>query len=121
MLAVECDWRIRRLIRANLEAAGLQVHEAVSGPHAQLVLAQTQPDLVLLDLECSDQGARELLVTLHARLIGRKVPVLALSSEPADSQLVREGIVEGYLQKPFAASALLREVHRALRGQPEEP
>jgi len=117
ILAVECDWRIRRLIRANLEAAGFEVEEAASGLHAQLVLTQCQPDLVLLDLECSELGDRDLLAVLGAEFALREVPILALSSEAADSHLLREGKVAGYLQKPFAASALLREVWQVLSNR----
>jgi CheY-like chemotaxis protein len=38
VLAIEHDWRIRKLIRANLEAVGLVVREAVSEQHGLQLL-----------------------------------------------------------------------------------
>ncbi len=51
VLVIECEWRIRRLIRANLEALGLEVREAVSQQQGLELLGECRPDLILLDLE----------------------------------------------------------------------
>ena len=43
MLVIERDWRLRKLIRANLEVLGLEVREAVSGRHGLQLIRQTPP------------------------------------------------------------------------------
>jgi rubrerythrin len=65
VLAVDCDWRMRRLIRANLEAAGLTVEEAVDGHHGLQLARGRRPDLILLDLDRPGMDARQFLDALH--------------------------------------------------------
>jgi CheY-like chemotaxis protein len=117
VLAIERDWRIRKLIRANLEALGLEVREAVSEQHGLQMLGECRPDLILLDLELSGGDVLRLVDTLHAKLDGRPVPIIVLSTEPPIRQLLYTDEVVGHLQKPFAASVLLEGVCRALDGE----
>jgi CheY-like chemotaxis protein len=110
VLAIEHDWRIRRLIRANLEAVGFQVREAVSGQHGLQQLREWRPDLIVVDLELPGSDGLSLVDLLRAETSDRPVPIIVLSADPPDRQLLEAG----YLQKPFAAPALLQQVRRAL-------
>jgi CheY-like chemotaxis protein len=114
MLAIEHDWRLRKLIRANLEPLGFEIQEAVNGQHGLQLLGESQPELILLDLDLPGVDVVHLLHALHARLAGRPAPIIALSAEPPSRELQRQGYVHSYLPKPFAASALLEQVQRAL-------
>ena len=116
VLAIEHDWRIRKLIRANLEAVGLEVREAVSEQHGLQVLGECRPDLILLDLELPGMDVPRLVDMLRAKLDGQPVPIIVLSAEPPIRQLLHMDYVAGHLQKPFAASVLLERVCRALNG-----
>ena len=118
MLAIECEWRIRRLIRANLEATGLQVREAVSVSHALRLLPDFEPDLVLLNVDGLGAESVEALDAVRARLAGRNVPIVALSSEAPSRRLLSSGQLDSWLQKPFAVPALIRQVQRALTYLP---
>jgi len=117
VLAIEHDWRIRKLIRANLEAVGLQVREAVSEQHGLQMLGECRPDLILLDLELPGVDVSRLVDTLHAKLDGRPVPIIVLSADPPVRQLLHRQNVASHLQKPFAAPVLLEHVCRALNGE----
>ncbi len=117
VLAIEHDWRIRKLIRANLEAVGLTVREAVSEQHGLQMLGGCRPDLILVDLELPGVDVPRLVDTLHAKLDGQPVPIIVLSAEPPGRQLLRTDDVASHLQKPFAASVLLEHVCRALNGE----
>jgi DNA-binding response OmpR family regulator len=117
MLAIEHDWRLRKLIRANLEALGLEVQEAVSGKHGLQLLRESSPDLILLDLDLPGVDVVRLLRALHALLSGQAVPIIAISTDPPSREVVAQGYVASYLRKPFAAPALLEQVRRAL-GRP---
>jgi two-component system cell cycle response regulator DivK len=114
VLAIECDWRIRKLIRANLEAVGLEVREAVSGPHGLQLLRERRPDLILLDLDLEDTDALSLLGVFHAQFDDDPVPIVAMCAELPDRRVLRQGQLESCLQKPFSASVLLQHVQQAL-------
>ena len=113
VLAIEHDWRLRKLIRANLEPLGLEVQEAVSGEHGLELLREGQPDLILLDLDLPDTDAAQLLVTLPGHC-NPPVPIIVISAEPLSRQFRQQGQAAGHLQKPFAAPTLLERVQQIL-------
>ena len=117
VLAIEHDWRIRKLIRANLEALGLEVREAVSEQHGLQLLGECRPDLILVDLELPGVDLLRLVRALRAEMDGRPVPIITLSAEPPVRQLAHTDEITGYLQKPFAASVLVERVCNALNGE----
>ena len=117
VLAIEHDWRIRKLIRANLEAVGLTVREAVSEQHGLQLLGECRPDLILVDLELPGVDMPCLVHTLQAELGGQPVPIIVLSADPPVRQLFHADEVVSHLQKPFAASVLIEHVRCALNGE----
>ncbi len=106
---------MRKLIRANLEAFGLEVRVAVNGGHGLHLLGQDKPDLILLDADLPDMETSLLIDHLQAELAGQ-VPIIVLSAEPPDRNLKENGLAFSYLLKPFAAPALLQHVGQALGG-----
>ncbi len=115
ILAIERDWRLRRLIRANLEVLGLKVCEAADWQQGLSLVRANRPDLILLDLDLAEEEGPQLLADLHT-LHGRPVPILLLGTEPPSRSLIQQEGVAGYLQKPFAVPALLEQVQWALNG-----
>lgn len=116
MLAIDRDWRIRKLIRANLATMGLAVREAVSIQHGLALLRQSRPGLILLDLDMPGVGALHLLADLDAHLSNQPVPVIVMSAEPPERWLLEHPLATHHLRKPFAISALLQQVRGALDG-----
>lgn len=114
ILAIEHNWRIRKLIRANLEALGLEVVEAVDQRHGLRFLEEGRPDLVLLDLDLPDDGAAELLRALALQAQARPLPIVLLCAEPPNRRILQEAKVAGCLLKPFDASRLVRQVRELL-------
>ncbi len=114
VLAIEHDWRIRKLIRANLEPLGMEVREAVSGQHGLQLLDQRQPDLIILDLDLPDVDALRLVEALYRYVEDRRVAIIVLAGEPPSRLWQDTEQATGYLQKPFAAAFLLHQVRRAL-------
>lgn len=109
ILAIESNWRIRRLIRANLEPLGFRVCEAVGQRHSLACIREEMPDLILLDLDLPDAEAIGLLRNLR-RQTGEQVPILVMSAEPLSQAVRQSGTVSGRLPKPFAAPTLLEQV-----------
>ena len=106
------------MIRANLEAMGLQVREAVSISHALRLLPDIEPDLVLLNVDLLGVDSQQALGTIRVRLSDRGVPIVALSSEAPDRHLLKSGQFHSWLEKPFAVPALIRQVQLALTYVP---
>ena len=115
VLAIEHNWRMRKLIRANLEALGLEVCEAVSQQHGLQWLGQGHADLILLDLDLTDDEALQFLRALNTESAGRSTPVILISTEPPGRRLVQEGQLAGHLLKPFAIPALLDKIQYVLQ------
>jgi CheY-like chemotaxis protein len=114
VLTIEGDWRIRKLIRANLEPLGLAVEEAVSGEHGLELIRKSVPDLILVDLDLPDVDAMHLETVLPDEPC-KSIPVIAMSSEPPSRKFYScERTANQFLQKPFAAPALLQQVLLAL-------
>jgi len=113
VLVVEHEWRMRKLIRANLEALGMVVHEAVNMEHGSGMLSQDCPDLIILDLDPSGMDVLNALTMADARA-GREVPILALSAEPPGRQFGMQELSLSHLQKPFSVPMLLQHVQSAL-------
>jgi DNA-binding response OmpR family regulator len=114
VLAIEQDWRIRKLLRANLEALGLEVREAVNLQHGLESLEKEQPDLILLDLDLPNDGGVRMLHALDRRFRARPVPIVLLSAEPPARSLLRGTQVAGWLLKPFDVSILIAQVRGLL-------
>jgi DNA-binding response OmpR family regulator len=119
VLAIEHDWRMRKLIRVNLEATGIGVQEAVSVQHGLQLLRDSQPDLIVVDLDLPDTDALHLLGMLRPWLGERGIPIIVLSAEPLERKLGSEGYWTSHLQKPFAVLALIQQVRKALLMQYE--
>lgn len=119
VLAIEHDWRLRKLIQANLEPFGLEVRAAVNALHSLDLLQWIQPDLILVDTDLPDMEFTHLLDRIQAQLDG-PVPILVLCADPPSRQLRHNGHAISFLQKPFAIPALLLYVRRALGDMPHE-
>ena len=120
VLAIERNWQMRKLIRANLEPLGLQVREAVTEKHGLERLREGQPDLILLDLDLPDCGAWNLLDVFERRFGSRPVPVVLMSAEPPSREAMQNKAVAGHLLKPFGVLTLLDQV-RSLLDTAKDP
>jgi DNA-binding response OmpR family regulator len=114
VLLIEHSWRMRKLIRTNLEAIGLQVGEAVNSKNGLEYLKEGRPDLIFLDLDLPDGGAAKLLETVHARFAASPVPVILISAELPGRKFLAKARASGHLLKPFGVPSLLAQVRRQL-------
>ncbi len=113
-LIVDADWKMRRLIRSNLEAQGLEVGEAVSGAACLAALTEHACDVVLLSAELPDGNGWNLVDLLRRAPASGELPIVVVAAEPARSRLLRRFRRVSVLVKPFSAAALLACLERAL-------
>ena len=112
VLVIEHNWHLRRLIKANLEALGFEVREAVSERHGLQRMDEGRPDLILLDLDLP--AGIDLLGALRGRYAAEPVPVILIAGEPPNRRLLQRAEVRGHLLKPFGVPGLLEQVERLL-------
>ena len=104
VLIVDDDREIRELLATYLEKNGLKATAVASGRHMRAVLADTQVDLVVLDLMMPGEDGLTLCRDLRAGK-HRNMPILMLTAraEESDRILGLEMGADDYLVKPFAS------------------
>ena len=110
---------LRDGLRARLSrSAGIEVvGEAGTASEGARVIAETRPDLVLLDLGLPDKTGIEL--TTEIRAAWPKIKIIVLTgdrNEAATSAAVRAG-ADGFILKEDAAAELLRAIPVVMAGQ----
>lgn len=112
ILVVENDPLSRELAQRVLAAGGHRVVCACDAEEALRLAADTQPDLVLMDVRLPGIDGLEATRRLRADPATRDVPVVALSAQAFDEDVRRAldaGCVD-YLTKPIGARELLDRV-----------
>ncbi len=119
VVVVEDDRVINDQVTERLRAEGYDVVQAFDGPSAVTLVAQRNPDVVLLDVMLPGFDGYEVCRRIQSE---RPVPVLMLTARDDEADiLVGLGMgADDYLTKPFRmrelvarVAALLRRVERA--------
>jgi two-component system phosphate regulon response regulator PhoB len=122
ILVVEDEAALALLLAYNLEAEGFQVEHVERGDEAELRLAETPFDLVILDWMLPGVSGLEICRRLRARDATRTMPVVMLTARGDENERVR-GLSVGaddYVVKPFSTPELMARVHALLRrARPE--
>jgi two-component system nitrogen regulation response regulator NtrX len=115
ILLVDDEANIRRMLGALLRNEGFTVTEAASGNAALLLLDQTDPDVVLLDL-MMPPGPDGLETLTRMRDRGRTAPVIMMSGKAQLADAVRAVKLGAFqfLEKPLTLEAVLVTVRSAL-------
>jgi len=121
ILVVEDEDTIREVVRRYLEREGYEVREAADGYTALDLIAEAEPDLIVMDLMLP--GIDGLTLTRQLRQRSR-VPVIMLTARGDTSDRIR-GLdlgADDYLPKPFSPRELVSRIQAVLRrGTPAEP
>jgi len=115
ILVVDDEPALRDALESSLAFEGYQVSTACDGVEALDTIAETRPDLVLLDIMMPRMDGLTAVRRLRAR--GDTVPVLMLTARDAVGDRVT-GLDVGaddYLAKPFELDELLARVRALLR------
>ena len=122
ILVVEDEAALSLLLSYNLESEGYAVARAERGDDAEVMLAESTPDLVILDWMLPGVSGFELCRRMRAREATRDLPVIMLTARGEESERVR-GLSIGaddYVVKPFSVPELMARVRSLLRrARPE--
>lgn len=114
VLVVEDEDKIRDLLRAYLERAGLSVITTGSGAEAIELARKVNPALVLLDLRLPDVPGEEVAREILAE---QQVPILMLTAKSGEDDRIRglEIGADDYVTKPFSPREVVLRVQAILR------
>jgi CheY-like chemotaxis protein len=109
VVVADDDAVLRSLLVLNLEAEGLNVHEAQNGAQALQLALTHQPDLIILDVMMPVHDGLKVLRALKDEPTTADIPVVLLTARAAPQE-IEEGWEAGadyYLTKPFHIEQLL--------------
>ena len=122
VLIVEDEQALALLLAYNLEAEGYIVERVERGDEAEVRIAETPHDLVILDWMLPGVSGLEICRRLRAREETRDLPVIMLTARGEEAERVR-GLSVGaddYVVKPFSVPELMARVRSLLRrAKPE--
>ena len=114
ILVIDDESQIRRALRTSLQAHGYEVVSAGTGEEGVVAVAESQPDLVFLDLGLPDLDGTDVLRRVRAF---SQVPVIIISVREAQAAKVAalDAGADDYVTKPFSMDELLARLRAALR------
>jgi two-component system, OmpR family, response regulator len=121
VLVVDDEENVTHLVSSALRFDGFETVTADNGQSALAAIAETEPDLVVLDVMMPGLDGLGVLQSLRAA--GSDVPVIFLTARDAATDRIgglRAG-ADDYVVKPFSVEELLARVHAVLRrAAPQE-
>lgn len=117
VLLVEDEPAQRAVLSYNLESEGFEVQVASNGEEALALIAESAPDLILLDWMMPHVSGIEVCRRLKARPETRAIPIIMLSARSEDVDKVRglETGADDYVIKPYSVTELMARLRAQLR------
>jgi len=114
ILVVEDDKTISDFLVASLVSSGYAVELATSGRGAISITADTQFDLILLDLGLPDLDGIKVLKSIRE---WSEVPIIIVSARIEEAEKVEalDAGANDYIAKPFGPSELLARIRATMR------
>ncbi len=116
ILVAEDQVHIRHLIEYKLKNSGFDVVSVEDGAAALETARKLIPDLVMLDIMMPLMTGFEVLVELKADERTRHIPVLLVTAQSKEHEVLRglELGAEDYITKPFSPNELAARVKKVL-------
>ncbi|APR04773.1 response regulator [Thauera chlorobenzoica] len=116
ILLIEDNEQNRYLAGFLLQARGWEVLHAEDGPAGLIMAAESDPALILLDIQLPGMDGYAVAHRLRANPALAGVPVVAVTSYamPGDREQCLAAGCDGYLEKPIDPESFVFEVERFL-------
>jgi len=117
VLVVEDEAAQREVLSYNLEAEGFRVAKAENGEEALVLVAEENPDIIVLDWMLPNVSGIEVCRRIKTRPEMRNVPIIMLSARSEEVDRVRglETGADDYVVKPYSVVELMARVRAQLR------
>ncbi len=111
VLVVDDSAVIRKVVIRALTQTGIslgEVQQAADGNEALVILRSSKVDLVLSDINMPNMDGIELLQTMQKEALLQVIPVIMITTEGSQKQVLRAiaAGARGYLCKPFSAEQI---------------
>ena len=115
LLIVDDPSAMRRMVERALRMADVEISlvvEASNGIEALDLLAKNTVDLILCDINMPEMDGLEFLKRRPAEGNAGEVPVVMITSESGESEVVQALSlgVSGYIRKPFTARQVREQI-----------
>ncbi|MEI6563362.1 MAG: response regulator [bacterium] len=114
ILLIDDDLALQMMVGDQLRMEGYEVTIAANGDEAILILRQTPPDLIILDISMPGMTGLTLLKKISGPDGKPRYPVLVFTARANMEQFFKTTEVEGFLAKTSNPSNLIAEVKRIL-------
>jgi len=116
ILIVEDNEKNMKLVRDLLQVKGYQTLESETAEEGIIIAKESQPALILMDIQLPGMNGIEALKILRADPITEKIPVIAVTASvmTEDSKNIIAAGFNSYQRKPIEIKGFLDEVRRIL-------
>jgi DNA-binding response OmpR family regulator len=120
VLSIEDDVAMGQFLRAVFTAQGFAMDLAADGNEGLAQARRRVPDVVILDLLMPYKNGFEVLRELKGAPETKGVPVIILSSNSREEDIVKalEAGADDFVVKPFRARELVTRVRKLLERKP---
>lgn len=118
ILLVEDDPAFRKATKKFLEKSGFLVIQTDTGSEALILVKESCPDLLLVDVNLPGLDGKSLCRMLRGKSGTRSIPIIFMSGMLIDERDIVTGLKSGgddYLVKPFSPPILLARIEALLR------
>jgi two-component system phosphate regulon response regulator PhoB len=117
ILIVEDDPHLVELLRFHLAKANYKVEHTADGEEAMLLVAESRPDLILLDWMIEGTSGLEVCRRLRRATATKNIPIVMLTARGEEAERIRglETGADDYVTKPFSPRELVARIEAVLR------
>ena len=121
VLYIEDDVGSQRLVERVLEKHDYEVAIAGEGMEGIDLARQTQPHIILMDINLPGMNGREITTRLRSLSNFRQVPIIALTANtsPGHRERALAAGCDGYITKPINVARFPQQVEKFLKGHRE--
>jgi two-component system, OmpR family, KDP operon response regulator KdpE len=115
ILIIDDEPQIRRFLQIGLTAQGYEISESAEGRSGLAMVAELNPDLVILDLGLPDLDGQVVLQKLRDFY---HQPIIILSVRNSEAEIVKalDAGANDYVVKPFGIQELLARIRGLLKA-----
>lgn len=126
ILIVDDDPDLRQLLKLILGPLGYRITEAENGRVALELIADANPDLIILDMMMPEMNGIELLTIMIEDLGEIEAPILVTSAASDRARFMQQFFEmpiarKGFLRKPYSSDDLLAKVRELMGGEDLKP
>ena len=122
VLIVEDESPILELLALNISQAGYNPLRAISAEHAEKLINEALPDIILLDWMLPGMSGIDFAKKLRSNALTKTIPIIMLTARSGELDKVRglEVGADDYITKPFSPRELNARIKAVLRRKAPE-